>query len=79
MIYYLILPGDTNEDVMTDFRLIGESSGFGKFWTGGGWQVFKKIVTDKHDIIEQVTIKDQRGKEYSPMEFLDQIDKLVIE
>lgn len=77
MRYYILLPDDDegNEDYSTN--ILGESS-FKKFWTEHGFEIFERMVYKYPDTLEHIIIKDEKGKDYSPEEFLQQIGKLEI-
>ena len=46
MMFYLLMPGDTEQDVLNEANLLGESS-FGTFWAGSGLTTLMKLV-DSH-------------------------------
>lgn len=76
MRYYILLPEDDgNEDYSTN--ILGESS-FKTFWTEHGFEIFERMVHKYPDTLEHITIKDEKGKEYTPEQFLESISKLTI-
>ena len=80
MTYYLLLSGDTDKDYH-DTNVLGEES-FGKFYTGQGMRAFHNIVNNKPELLEDITILDDRKKQYTITvtitEFMDILSKLKI-
>ena len=77
MTFYLLLSGDTEEDLIYDTNVLGEES-FGTFYTGIGFKVFNNIVIRQPNLLEQITILDEKKNKYSVEEFLDLIQKWKI-
>jgi len=78
MIYYLLMPGDTEEDALNEANLIGEDS-FGVFWAGTGLKTLMSIVDKQPELLPLVKIRsDMSKKSYSIEEFLTAIQKLQI-
>ncbi len=78
MTYYLLMPGDTEDDALNEANLLGEDS-FGTFWAGSGLTTLMKIVDTHPEILPMVRIrsdKDQRS--YTIEQFLTNIAKLKI-
>ena len=76
--YYILMPGDTEEDLLNETNLIGEES-FGTFWAGTGLKVLMNIVDKQPELLPLVTIRsDMSKKSYSIEEFLTAIQKLKI-
>ena len=78
MQYFILMPGDTEEDVLNEANLLGEDS-FGTFWAGSGLTTLMKIVDTHPEILPMVRIrsdKDQRS--YTIEQFLTNIAKLKI-
>jgi len=77
MVYYILYPGDTEEDVINDINQLGEQS-FKVFWAGTGFNILMKAVKDNNEILEHLIIKDEKGNNHSIEEFLDRIEKLNV-
>lgn len=67
--YFILLPGDTNEDLYLETNLLGEES-FGTFYAGTGYKVLTKIIDTKPELLETVTILADTGKKFTVEEFL---------
>tara|TARA_R110001592_G_scaffold306200_1_gene579109 strand:- start:541 stop:786 length:246 start_codon:yes stop_codon:yes gene_type:complete len=78
MKYFVMLPGDTDESAMFESNELGENTGFGVFWAGSGLKVLMKIVDKKPEILPDVRIKTDKGKELTVEQFLTQIQKLKV-
>ena len=76
--YYLMGPGDTEQDAYLETNLLGVDNGFGTFWSGQGLSTLMKAVDRSHDILNHLIILDDKRKEYSIEEFLTAIKKLKI-
>jgi len=76
MTYYILLKGDSVDDIW-DNNILGEES-FGTFYTGNGFKAFDNIVTTNPDLLETVTIIDEKKNKHSVSEFLDLITKWKI-
>jgi hypothetical protein len=75
--YYILLPDDEDEGVQYSTNVLGETS-FKNFWAEQGFEIFQRMVHKYPDTLEQIKIKDEKGKEYTPEQFLDVISKLNI-
>ena len=78
MIYYLMLPGDTEEDCVKDTNTLGEDNGFGVFWANSGLKALDKITNTRPDLLEHITIINERGKKITLEQFLDTVSKLKV-
>lgn len=78
MIYYLMLPGDTEADCVNDTNILGEDNGFGVFWANSGLKALDKITSTRPDLIEHVTIINERKKKFTVEQFIDAISKLKV-
>ena len=81
MTYYILLDNvynamDTMDDIW-DENILGEES-FGRFYTGNGFKAFQNMVIREPQILETITIVDERKNSYSIEEFLDLISKWKI-
>ncbi len=77
MMYYILLPDDTEEGVQYSTNVLGESS-FKNFWADQGFEILERLVNKYPDTIDEIKIKDEKNKNYTPSEFLDVVEKLNI-
>ena len=77
MRYYILLPDDVDGEEEYSTNILGESS-FKNFWAESGFEIFERMVHKYPDTLESITIKDEKGKEYTPEQFLNTISKLKI-
>ena len=77
MTYYLLLEGDSEEDVYFDSNVLGEES-FGTFYTGDGFKALNTIVMSDSHLIDTVTIIDEKKTSYSVEDFVKLISKWKI-
>ena len=77
MQYYLIAPGDTEQDAMNEANLLGEVS-FNNFWGGAALQVLMGIVEAEPEVLEILKIVNEKGKTMTIAEFLEQIQPLKV-
>jgi uncharacterized spore protein YtfJ len=75
--YYILLPDDTEQGVQYSTNVLGESS-FKNFWAEQGYEILERLVNKYPDTIEEIKIKDEKNKNYTPSEFLDVVEKLNI-
>ena len=78
MRYYIMMPGDREEDAYLDSNLLGENTGFGIFWPGDGLRALMIMCDTKPNMLRYVTILDDTRNEYTVEEFLNQIKNLRI-
>jgi hypothetical protein len=76
MTYYILLKDDSVEDIW-DENILGEES-FGTFYTGNGFKAFNNIVQRQPELLETVTIIDEKKNSHSITEFLDLVGKWKI-
>ena len=76
MTYYILLEGDS-VDELWDNNTLGEES-FGTFYTGNGFKAFNNIVVRQPNLLETLTILDEKKNQYSVEEFLNLIQKWKI-
>jgi len=74
MIFYILLPNDSEKDTLNDCNILGEVS-FNKFKPNEGFKVLNKIINDNPELIPEVRILDQSGKKYTIEQFLDNVEK----
>ena len=77
MMYYILLPDDTDDGVQYSTNVLGESS-FKNFWADQGFEILERLVNKYPDTIDEIKIKDEKNKNYTPSEFLDVVEKLNI-
>ena len=77
MMYYILYPGNDENDTVNDINQLGESS-FGSFWAYKGFELLMKAVDQNHFLLNNFVIKDEQGKKYTIEEFLDKIKKLKV-
>tara|TARA_R110000772_G_scaffold205621_1_gene316229 strand:- start:654 stop:896 length:243 start_codon:yes stop_codon:yes gene_type:complete len=75
MIYYILLPDDTDDGVQYSTNVLGESS-FKNFWADQGFEILVRLIEKYPDTLDTVKIKDDQSKEYSIEDFLDITSKL---
>ena len=76
MTYYILLEGDS-KNAIWDENILGEES-FGTFYTGNGFKAFNNIVQRQPELLETVTIIDEKKNSHSITEFLDLVGKWKI-
>jgi hypothetical protein len=77
MMYYILYPGNDENDTVNDINQLGESS-FNTFWAYKGFELLMKAVDQNHFLLKNFVIKDEQGKNYSIEEFLDKIKTLKV-
>ena len=77
MTYYLLLEGDSEEDVYFDSNVLGEES-FGTFYAGQGLVALNNIVNKKPELLETIKILDDTKKSHTLTEFFDILSKLKV-
>jgi hypothetical protein len=77
MQYFIMMPGDTEQDAWLDSNLLGESS-FKVFWAGQGLKTLMQMVEGQPDLLEHVIIKTDKNKTLTITEFLDTIKSLKV-
>jgi hypothetical protein len=76
--YYILYPGNDENDTVNDINQLGEDNGFGVFWSYKGFELLMKAVDQNHFLLKNFVIKDETGKRYSIEEFLDKIKPLKV-
>lgn len=76
MTYYILLEGDSVDELWDD-NTLGEES-FGAFYTGNGFKALNNIVVRQPNLLETLTILDEKKNQYSVEEFLNLIQKWKI-
>jgi len=78
MQYFILLPGDTEADCIKDTNILGESNGFGTFYASAGLKALDVITNKRPDLLESITIMDERKKRLTVEQFIDIISKLKV-
>jgi hypothetical protein len=71
------MKGDTEKDVINSTNTLGEIS-FNTFHTEDGFKILMNIVEKYPDKLEEISIFDEKMKNYTIEEFLDKITGLKI-
>jgi hypothetical protein len=77
MIYYLLLDGDSEKDLMYETNMLGEES-FKVFYPSLGLSILNRIVVDKPELLERLKIVDEQKKYYTIEDFLNKLEKWKI-
>ena len=78
MVYYLLLKGDTKEDLISESNVLGEES-FGKFYPSHGFEALHKIIHNDPESLTDSKILTDMGSKLTLTEFFDTIKKLKIQ
>ena len=78
MTYYILFPGDKESDTIYEDRKLGEDNGFGVFWAAEGFSNLRRMIDQESQILEQVRIFNEQGKQLKIESFLTKIQKLQI-
>jgi len=75
MQFFLLMPGDSEEDTLNEANLLGESS-FGTFWAGTALNTLMTVVDKDPELLPLMKIRtDMSNKIFSIEEFLTVIQK----
>lgn len=77
MQYYLLAPGDTEQDAMNEANLLGEAS-FRTFWAGTALRTLMVIVETKPEVLEVLKIVNEKGRVLTVADFLSEIQTLKV-
>ena len=77
MVYYILGKNEDKENLMFSTNILGEES-FGSFYPEQGFIALHNIIHTKPEKINDFSIIDEQGKNYSVTEFLDVVEKLKI-
>jgi hypothetical protein len=77
MQYYLLMPGDTEQDALNELNLLGESS-FQNFWSGSALNILIKIIEEKPEMLKIIRIVNDKGQTVTTTDFLDMLLKLRV-
>jgi hypothetical protein len=75
MQFFLLMPGDSEEDTLNEANLLGDSS-FGTFWAGTALKTLMAVVDKDPELLPLMKIRtDMSNKIFSIEEFLTVIQK----
>jgi hypothetical protein len=77
MQFYLLMPGDTEQDALNEANLLGEES-LGNFWPGSGLGVLMTLVEKAPEALPTVRIMTDYKETMGVGEFLEKISTLKI-
>ena len=77
MQYFLMGPGDTEQDALNEANLLGEAS-FDHFWAGTGLKTLMKLVDKDPEMLEHFRVVNEKGEYLSIGDFLEDIKKLKV-
>jgi len=78
MQYFLLMPGDREEDTLNEANLLGEAS-FDVFWGGTALKTLMTIVDKQPELLPLVKIRsDMSRKIFTIEQFLTAIQKLKV-
>ena len=72
MTYYLLLQGDTEQDVFYETNVLGEES-FEMFYPSIGFIILNRLVNDRPEVLETAKILDEQKNTYTITEFVDKL------
>jgi hypothetical protein len=72
-----MFPDDKENEATFESNLLGESS-FKNFWGGAGLKKLMWMVDKTPELLPLVKIKDDKGKSYEVLDFLESISKLKV-
>ena len=78
MMYYILLPGDSESSTVYSTNVLGEDNGFGTFWADDGFFALIKMVEIAHNQLENVEIRDSFDNSYTIEQFLSILKPLKI-
>jgi len=75
MQFFLLMPGDSEEDTLNESNLLGETS-FGVFWAGSALTVLMRVIDKEPDLLPLIRIASDMSKRlFTIEEFLSVISK----
>ena len=77
MTFYMLMKGDTEKDTINSTNTLGEIS-FNTFHSEDGFKILMNIVEKYPDKLEEISIFDQKMRDYTIEEFLDKIKGLKV-
>ena len=77
MTFYMLMGGDTEYDTINSTNTLGDIS-FNTFYTEDGFKILINIVENHSDKLDEVSIFDEKMRDYTIEEFLDKIKGLKV-
>jgi len=77
MTFYMLMGGDTEKDTINSTNTLGEIS-FNTFHTEDGFKILMNIVENYPDKLDDISIFDEKMRNYTIEEFLDKIKGLKV-
>lgn len=77
MVYYILLPNDSEKDTKYSPNILGEES-FGVFYSEQGMEALIRLINNEPELVPQIKIINEQKKELTLTEFLDLLFKLKI-
>ena len=79
MTYYILLPNDSEQDVINDTNILGEYQSLNNtFHTQQGFQVFMKLINSYPDKLQDIQIKTSSNDTITITEFINTITGYTI-
>jgi hypothetical protein len=72
MMYYILLPNDTQDSIGSPNNVLGEVS-FNSFYADNGFRALRNIIGKHPQLLESIKIFDDTKKQYTVEQFLDTI------
>ena len=73
----MLMSGDTEYDTINSTNTLGEIS-FNTFYTEDGFKILINIVENHSDKLDEISIFDEKMRDYTIEEFLDKIKGLKV-
>ena len=74
MTFFIMHKKEKKENLMFSSNILGEES-FKVFYPSLGFNMLHKIINTKPELLESISIKDEKNKSYTITEFLDLFNK----
>ena len=75
--YYILLPGDSESDVLYETNTLGTES-FEVFYPSAGFEVLKNIINHKPELLELIKIIDDKKNSHTITKFFDKLENCKI-
>jgi uncharacterized protein YozE (UPF0346 family) len=73
----MLMGGDTEYDTINSTNTLGEIS-FNTFYTEDGFKILINIIENHSDKLDEISIFDEKMRDYTIEEFLDKIKGLKV-
>ena len=77
MTYFILNKKESIENLMFSSNQLGEES-LGSFYPEQGWVALMNMINTSPESLENYSIFDEKGGQYTITEFLDKVEKLKI-